>query len=316
MGTLAPAGSTGNLNVSFNGVHTSATGLKSLTLDSSALSGFMVLNQTSASSVLFVDTLNVGTTANQNIYNQSAGSSTVGSLNLGLGSGNNFYNLSGGGLEVGGLQVGVSGGGTFHQTGGSLELSGGAFSGATLTLGVNVGSTGDYKMAAGDMRTDLLTVARKGTGQFTQTGGRMKTGLLDVGNNTGSGQWNMSGGTLQASLTVGANGIFNHNSGASFAGSVAIESGGVFNLQGGSFSGLSNLAVDGGNLHLHGHNMAVEGLYGSGGVIDLPAGGRSARAWSGGSLAGRSGTGGLSHASHPGCARGRLRPSDRSRLPD
>ena len=252
--------------------------LPALLLACTALSGFMVLNQTSASAVLFVDTLNVGTTTNQNIYNQSAGSSTVGSLNVGLGSGNDFYNLSGGGLEVGGLQIGASGGGTFHQTGGNLKLSGGPFSGATLTLGVNVGSTGIYKMAAGDMRTDLLTVARKGTGQFTQTGGSVKTGLLQVGSNTGAGQWDMSGGTLQASLTVGAKGIFNHNSGASLAGSVAIESGGVFNLQGRSFSGLSNLAMDGGELHLHGHNMAVEGLYGSGGVIDLPAGGRSARA--------------------------------------
>jgi hypothetical protein len=88
-----------------------------------------------------------------------------------------------------------------------------------------------------------------------QSAGSVSVTTLNVGAGTGSGEYNMSGGSLTGStgaMTVGANGAFNMSGGTLTSSSAstaatrfAVNSGGSFDISGGTFA-------DGGRLSVHG----------------------------------------------------------------
>ena len=282
LGSHAPTAGTVDLNVTFNSTYLTASRLNSLTLNSSAIGGFMILNQTS-SSAMFATTENIGTSVIQNTYNQSAGSNTVDTLNIGVSSTQNAYNLSGSGTLNGFLEnVGISGGGTFNQTGGNNTVTGvssaggfglpGSYAPSELNLGVNAGSTGIYNLSVGNLSVDYLSVAGNGTGTFNQTGGNVSTSLL-LGTSTGTGVYTMSGGTFQGGITVGNHGTFNFQLGTVTIGLSLQIAGGVFNYQGGTIGGGDiDLEMSGGALHLLGHSLSTYQFSGDSGSVDSGSG--------------------------------------------
>ncbi len=256
---------TNDLHVTFN--ETVPTGYASVTLNSTAINGFMIVNQTGSTSHLLTTTLNVGTTVISNTWNQSAGSVAFFTLNLGVNSAStgNSYNLSGTGNishtalvgSTSSANIGVSGAGTFNQTGGTYDGNGG-----DLTLGVNVGSSGTYNLSAGTLGgVNSLQVAQSGAGLFTQTGGTNTCFSIDVGTGFSTGTYNMSGGTVdtgsssvRSGIILGgvATGTFNLSGGTVTAPTsnghpgVLINNAGVFNLQfGGTLKADIGLSVGG-----------------------------------------------------------------------
>ena len=254
------AGTT-DLHVTYN--ETGSVPLTSVTLNSTGISGFMIVNQTSASSVLNTISLNIGSTVISNTWNQSAGFVSATTLNLGVGinSTGNSYNLSGTGQINGEMNLGVSGSGVFNQTGGTHNINNGIG-----ILGVNAGSSGTYNLFAGTLAgSPTIRVGQNGTGLFTQTGGTAVIGYLFVGTQSGTGTYNMSGGTLDTglggiavggssgtaafnlsngtatvtnsnnntSVVVGLNGTFNLLTAGTLNANITVNSGGVFNLQNG-----------------------------------------------------------------------------------
>ncbi len=279
-----------DLHVTFN--ETVATGYNSVTLNSTGIGGFMIVNQTSSTSKLLTSTLNIGTTVISNTWNQSAGTVSFFTMNLGVNAAStgNSYNLSGTGSITHGAfvgstsseNIGVSGAGVFNQTGGTHDGNGG-----NLTLGVNVGSSGTYNLSAGTLSGfNSLKIAQSGAGLFTQTGGAISSGPIEVGTGFSAGTYNMSGGTVNATgssiksgITLGglANATFNLSGGTVTAPSstdsmgqpvsgLAIKNGGVFNLQ---FGGTLNADVGigiGGIFNLQG------GVFGSAPILTLTGG--------------------------------------------
>lgn len=92
-------------------------------------------------------------------------------------------------------------------------------------------------------------------GTVNQSAGSVSVTTLNVGNGTGSGEYNMSGGTLTGStgaMTVGANGAFNMSGGTLTSSSAsttatrfAVKSGGSFDISGGTFADDGRLSVHG-----------------------------------------------------------------------
>ena len=187
------AGTT-DLHVTFNGSYTT-NALNSLTLNSSGLAGYMIFNQTVASSTMSALTENVGNTTADNTYNQSAGTNDTFQLNVGVSSANNFYNLSGTGyLDTSGESIGVSGTGIFNQTGGTNLTNTGynVYPLSILTLGVNSGGNGTYNLSSGTLTADGEQIGSAGTGTFNQTGGTNNVGslgTLTVGRGHGRRAW-------------------------------------------------------------------------------------------------------------------------------
>ena len=173
-----------NLDVTFNGNYSSVE-LNSVTLNSSGLTDYMILNQTSSSSYMNAVTENIGTSTNENTYNQSAGTNSVIALNIGVNSQSNFYNLSGTGVlsVYNGVYVGMSGSGVFNQSGGTatVHAESGNYYVGFLTLGENAGGSGTYNLSGGTLNVDLENVGSAGTGQFNQTGGTNNVGRFDGG---------------------------------------------------------------------------------------------------------------------------------------
>lgn len=283
LGSHSPLAGTVDLRVNFNGVYQANSRLNSVTLNSSAIDGFMIVNQASGSSVMSTATLNVGTSTIKNTYNQSAGIANVGELNVGVNSSQNSYNLSGTASYSGSaINLGVAGSGAFNQAGGTMVLQGGNVSvpgfpsyywAAELMLGVNSGSNGTYNLSAGSMQVDAVYVGRAGTGTFNQTGGVFWGGLA-VGGYTGSGVFNVSAGELSGYVTLGQNGTFNLKPGAAIGGdmSLHLETGGLFNHQGGTLTKSPSLDMNGGLVRLNGHDMSVSSLQGAMGTIEAGAG--------------------------------------------
>ncbi len=250
---------TNDLRVTFN--ETVPTGYNSVTLNSTGIGGFMIVNQTSSTSKMLTATLNIGTTVISNTWNQSAGSVAFFTMNLGVNSAStgNSYNLSGTGTithsalvgSTSSENIGVSGAGVFNQTGGTHGGNGG-----NLTLGVNVGSSGTYNLSAGTLSGfNSLQVAQSGAGLFTQTGGANSSFAIDVGTGFSAGTYNMSGGTvntgsssIRSGIILGgfAAGTFNLSGGTVTAPTsnghpgLLINNAGVFNLQ---FGGTLNADV-------------------------------------------------------------------------
>ena len=273
-----------NLDVIFNGNYSSIE-LNSLTLNSSGLPDYMILNQTSSSSYMNAGTENIGTTTSENTYNQSAGTNLTYQLNLGVNSQSNFYNLSGTGvLNVTnvvfmGAYIGVSGTGVFNQSGGTATVTaGGQGYVAYLVLGQNAAGNGTYNLSSGTLNADGETIGNAGTGQFNQTGGTNNVGALFVGGggNGGTGTYNLSGGTLYSygSVVIQAGGTFNLLSGGTFGSTLDVQ-GGVFKLAGGSFASSLPVTQEGGAFQLNGYSTTFNGLKSSGGVISDGAAGNS-----------------------------------------
>ncbi|MEO6740616.1 MAG: PEP-CTERM sorting domain-containing protein [Chthoniobacteraceae bacterium] len=234
------SGGAADLNVNFN--QTASVPFTSVTLNSTAINGFMIVNQTNAGTQLSTVTLNIGTTVIDNTWNQGAGTVSASTLNIGVNatsSAGNSYNLFGSGVLSGDMNVGVSGFGLFNQAGGQHNVNGG-----TSTLGVNAGSSGTYKLSAGTLAAGSagIQVGKNGTGLFTQTGGTSAIGFLDVGRFLGDGTFNMSGGTLAVGLGGivlgggGGTGTFNLSGGVATVvftngtAKVSVNSGGTFNV--------------------------------------------------------------------------------------
>jgi len=141
-------------------------------------------------------------------FNQTGGSiiannwAHVGAAASGVGS----YNMSGGTFQVAGhLVLADFGNGTFTQN--SLNGPSTVTVGGDLIVGHNTGSTAAYNMAGGSLAaTAAARVGVGGSGTVAQTGGSVTADRLDVGGDvlvagtTGTGVYNMSGGTLS---TVG-----------------------------------------------------------------------------------------------------------------
>ena len=159
-----------NLNVTYNYL-ASGTNFNSVTLNSSALTGYMILNQTASSSYMSSNVENIGTSTPDNTYNQSAGTNSCNTLNVGVNSGSDTYFMSGTAYLVNiSINLGVSGSGTLNQTNGGIISR-------EVVLGTNSGSAGTYIMSGGTYAVDPsllnqdIIVGQSGSGLLSQNGG-------------------------------------------------------------------------------------------------------------------------------------------------
>jgi len=309
LGTFKPASVTTDLDVTINSnVSPSGFGFNSLTLNASALSGFMVINETTGGSV-FAKTENIGTGNSKSTFNQTGGSNFADFMNIGVNSGtsSDTYNLSNSGsLSINSgtfgntsLTVGASGTGTFNQTGGTFDNSG-----SEILLGANTTGIGLFTFSAGTLSTGFVQVAGGGSGTFTQSGGTLNIagGNLIVGPTAGggtgvynlsgsgiitdpsdgltsetvvtinsNGTFNDSGGSIKESFTVNFNGTFNLSGAGVIGGSNTINAGGFMNISGGTFAPLSFMDLEGGTMKLTA-SSTLSGMVGTSGTITSGAG--------------------------------------------
>lgn len=117
------------------------------------------------------------------------------------------YELDGGSLGTAVLASGIthaetigdSAIGTFTQNGGLND----ATSSGIIDIGNQYGSVGTYTLNAGVLDARDLTVAVDGQGTFTQNGGTVNlVNQLSVGASSGTGQYNLKGGALNAAVEV------------------------------------------------------------------------------------------------------------------
>jgi len=199
--------------------------------------------------VNFVDTDGVGRTIN---YDDP--SSRLFTLNVDLtdvgGSASNTILISSNTLNLSTENVGTLGAGTINQSGGTQSFVG---QNNSLSLGVNVGSIGDYSLSGGSLALAVTTtiqgdeaagieeVGQSGVGNFTQTGGSNQIGgastlelgvlgILELGvNPTGSGVYSLTAGSLTTVRTFGGSGPI--HTGSEFVGyngtGTFIQSGGT-----------------------------------------------------------------------------------------
>ena len=206
---------------------------------------------------------------------QSGGSNTAPSLTLGFQSGGSgTYTLSNTGqLSAGSENVGLNATGVFNQSGGTNTVS------TALYLGCNSGGNGTYNLSGtGQLIAPAEYIGENSaaTGSFQQTGGTNSVASLTIGS---TGQYILSGGTLQISGGVFNQGIFNgDNSPATLSAS------GIVDLTQGTWRNLADTSVVMGANSLlivpPGFNPAVDfGSYSSAGithtagtVLTVPAG--------------------------------------------
>ena len=251
-----------------------------------------VFNQSGNSTVVVANGLDVGRNAGgngtYNLHGTAALTITNGSLNIGAfdptATGIFNFNTTGGDdatitfTDSGkSLVVGNEGNGTFNQGGGYVNL---AAQGATLQIGANAGSNGNYNMTGGTLE-DSLTVGDAGTGTFTNSGGtHTVTGNLTLGNqSTGNGTYNLSStGSLAVSGNeiVGANGTgkFDQTGGSNSAsGTLIIQqnsgSAGEYDLSGGTLN-VANI-TNNGTLKYTGGTLNPVGTLANNGSITLGA---------------------------------------------
>jgi hypothetical protein len=165
-------------------------------------------------------------------------------LVVGHGAGSTgTYTLSGGALEANQSEfIGFSGTGTFNHTGGTNTINASAV--GAFDLGGFAGAAGTYNLSG----TAALSVnaheyiGDSGTGIFNQTGGTNtlaagKILLLGV-NATGTGTYNLSGGTLAGDeIVVGSSGTGTLNilgNGTAYTNLLRINSASAVNLNGGT----------------------------------------------------------------------------------
>ncbi|MFI5380237.1 MAG: beta strand repeat-containing protein [Tepidisphaerales bacterium] len=275
---------TNDLHVSLNtNANTGGFNFNSVTLNSSGLFGFMIVNQYTGGSLGAI-TENIGTTTSENTYNLFGGMNAVQTLNMGGGSTNNNYNISAAGdLEVSlAANIGLSGGATVNQTGGTFGINNASIN-DTLTLGVNATGFGTYNLSFGSLSADYIHVGSAGGGAFSQSGGSVSCYFLTVASTSSAATYSFSGGTLTAAgfgyggpgATIGTNGKFNLNSGGSLTVVPVVNPGGTFNMAGGSFGINGGLDLEGGTFQLQGNSVAMTQFYGGSGTVQngmlLPA---------------------------------------------
>ncbi|HEY1683271.1 MAG TPA: hypothetical protein VGG19_00790 [Tepidisphaeraceae bacterium] len=270
-----PKITTGNMTVTLNTTEPTTGFYNSLTLDSSALPAFMILNQTAGT--LNVGTINIGVTFGDNTYNQSGGSTdSATTLNIGGGTyAANTYNISGTNTTLsmtssGKINVGVTGGGTFTQSTGTSVSAG------NVILGVNSGSSGTYNISGGSLSSNPgpLEVGASGSGTVNQSGGDINVSSIVLGYSTGgTGIYNFSGGTIEGPISINTNSAFNLQTGGVFPGTATVDIGGSFKMAGGSFGTSASIDLEGGSLQLAGYNATLPTFQSlSGGTISNGAG--------------------------------------------
>ena len=213
-------------------------------------------------------------------FHQSGGTVQVGGdLLIGQfnsrGSGRGSYRIEAGGLMVSGNMVVAQGGGTgtLVQTGGDVVVA------SFLTIGDDLGASGNYQLSGGSLKADntilgggfLGTPGAGGTGSFVQTGGSFQTGFLNMGGGgftqKGQGSYTLSSGQLiiDNNLVMG-NGVGGSAQFTQTGGSVQVNSpgfgayvhNGTYSMSGGTLSvantvyvgdaGIGVLNVSGGSL--------------------------------------------------------------------
>jgi hypothetical protein len=214
-GNLNTAGGTGVLNIS--GGTTTVSGKLKVWDTGAAAPGGTRVNMTggivtaNAIEILNGDRLNLSGGV-LNITGPS-NSSVTGTLTIGSG-GNATLNLSGGTLNVSGQEyVGGNGVGQVNQTGGNHTIQSGGL--GTLYVGY-AGGGGSYSISGGNLTADSILVGyptSNVSGTFTQSGGNVSGAALLVGGYSGTGIYNLSGGTLTSSVGIGAQSPSNTGSG-------------------------------------------------------------------------------------------------------
>ncbi len=218
--------------------------LSNLTLDATGVNSSITLRQSSADSAMVALQVYVGNTVGGNFYTQSAGSFNA-QLFLVLGNeagSSGAYTLTGGTFAASNLYVSFSGNGTFTQSGGTITIpssvgtgnlyvgfiGNGTFtqSGGTNTISNTLylaaqsgAANGTYTLSGtGVLRATSEHVGEQGTGIFTQSGGtHTVSSMFEVGQDNGSGTFNLDGGTLEVpAISIGVSARvsrFNFNGG-------------------------------------------------------------------------------------------------------
>ena len=191
-------------------------------------------------------------------FNQNGGTNTVANdLSLGVGStSTGTYNLSGGALDITGSIVNGAGTGFLNIDGGTLTMVGGGDIDVDyFTVGNAAGSTGSHTLTAVDNISAYREyIGAYGTGEFNQTGGtNSMTYLYLASRSTGSGVYNLSGGTLSAGteyIGFAGTGEFNQSGGTNNLGQMVIGydslSSGTYNLNSGDLYTNSEIIGQGG----------------------------------------------------------------------
>jgi hypothetical protein len=173
-------------------------------------------------------------------FTQTAGTNTATSVvYLGFNdSGSGTYALEGGSLSAPYEQVGVSGTGAFIQTGGTNSV------GIYLSLGVNAGASSSYTLGGGTgspvLSAPIEYIGDVGTAVFTQIGGTNNiSNTLYLAANSGSGTYNLQGGSLQAAnVNINSGGVFNQT-GGSLNATTSLTNAGAYTMAGGTLTGVS-----------------------------------------------------------------------------
>jgi fibronectin-binding autotransporter adhesin len=158
---------------------------------------------------LSAGTFNAGETwGGAHVYvglNQGNTDATSGAINV---SGGTFTMDAGSYLDIGtGFAGGTGGTGTFTQSGGTVTMNGSGFGIGDDAGGV--GGTGTYNLESGNLNVNsgyfFIGTGAGSVGKFEQTGGTLASQVgLVIGGNTGSGSYDLDGGTLEIG---GSNGI-------------------------------------------------------------------------------------------------------------
>jgi hypothetical protein len=212
--------------------------------------GFGLFNQTGGIHTIS-NQLVVGDSA-KGIVNLSDGTLTTTDEIIGHFDGDGTFNQTGGThtvSEILYIAQGIFGGGVSCL--GVYNLSGGAatISGTSgMYVGFNIGGSGTVTLSDGalSLTTGNEYVGYRGAGSFTQSGGTHTIGgtlVISANPGSSSGSYNQSGGTL-----IVAGGISNNDhftfSGGTLAASVTNSAGGVFTLTGAGTRTLSSAFVN------------------------------------------------------------------------
>jgi fibronectin-binding autotransporter adhesin len=181
-----------------------------------------------------VDIINTNGVSRTVTYNYTGAAVSLGDLFIDLTGGGssaaNTLSMSGNNLtSVGTEVIGVNGAGVFNQSGGTNTTT--SSNVISILLAQNTGSVGAYTLSGSGViaASGSEDIGYGGTGSFNQSGGTNtisgSADYLNVGYNTGSGTYTLTGGSLAASNGeyVGdgyGTGQFNQSGGTNTFGSV------------------------------------------------------------------------------------------------
>jgi hypothetical protein len=203
--------------------------------------GTGVFNQTGGTATSNTTIVGLGVLSN-GTYNQSDGTHNAGQLTVGqLAGAIGVYNMTGGTLNDSAV-IGDAGIGTFNLSNGNHNVVG------DLTLGNQSTGDGTYNLSATGALdvTGNVIVGKDGAGHYNQSGGTATVaGQVTVKSGTGTGEANLSGGTLQAATLV-------NNDTVALSGTALtanVTNTGTFGYTGGSLTGNVN---NSGNFNISG----------------------------------------------------------------